>query len=392
MLRVSLAFALLAMATSAPAPPGARIRSTRPRKMVENKMPQVAPAPSGSVRLPMEIAPERRPIRDQRRGPFAWQVVRNQHSCSPGDWDRLLVHSVADETALRSYLPAVRDFVAWAEEYSPVIASWSDLDRVITLYLTACCYLRDMHPLQGALLMNGLAYLMPELSRSLPRAWRASKAWSDLSVVREGGPMSLQALACMEAWLTAQTTPAAKVSADMIFPAVDGYLREQDLLGLRARDVCVVDDQVVLMLGRSDRGDRSKTGRDQGVSLDDPYSRGVFLRRLQGLGPDAHVFPITAAQYRLWWGKAGRAVLGGKAHVPSPHSARHTGASRDLAEGYRTFSQVQRRGRWKVPGSVQRYAKTHVWRAIECDLPHDVRTRGNDILRARPLRASCARD
>ena len=198
--------------------------------------------------------------------------------------------------------------------------------------------------------------------------------------------MPLQALACMEAWLTAQTAPAAKVSADMIFPAVDGYLREQDLLGLRARDVCVSENQVVLLLGRSERGDRSKTGRDQGVSLDDPYSRGVLLRRLEGLGPDDRVFPITAAQYRLWWNKAGRAVLGSTAHVPSPHSARHTRASRDLAEGYRTFSQVQRRGRWKVPGSVQRYAKTHVWRAIESDLPHDIRARGNAILRSRPSR------
>ena len=329
-------------------------------------------------------------MRDQRRGPFAWQVLRERRSFSPGDWERLLVHSVADETALRSYLPAVREFVVWAEASAPEMASWHDLDRTLTLYLTACCYLQDMHPLQGALLLNGLVYLMPELSRSIPRAWRASKAWTELSIVREGKPMALQTLACMEEWLALQAHPSARVSADMIFPAVDGYLREQDLLGLRARDVCVDGGCVVLLLGRSDRGERSKTGRNQGVSLDDPYAQCVVRRRIQGLGPEDRVFPLSAANYRLWWTRACRAVLGSKATVPPPHSARHTGASRDLAEGYRSFSQVQRRGRWSVPSSVQRYAKTHVWRAVESDLPQDVRLRGNAILQRRAPRPALA--
>ena len=70
--------------------------------------------------------------------------------------------------------------------------------------------------------------------------------------------------------------------------------------------------------------------------------------------------------------------------VGPPHSARHTGASRDLAEGHRTFDQVQRRGRWKASASVQRYAKTHMWTTLINDLPLEVRTEGDNILASRP--------
>ena len=342
---------------------------------------------------PMQVEPEKRPVRDQKRGPFAWQSVRQQSLTDPIEHERLLIHSVSDNTALCSYLPAVREFVAWAEVHQPHVVTWGDLDLALTIYLTASCYMRDRHPLHGSLVLNGLAYLMPELARHLPRSWRAAKAWAELSITTEGQPVSLQALACMEAWLREQPSPAAQVSADMIPVAVDGYLREQDLTELKARDVIASSTgSVTLLFGRSSRGERSKTGRDQGVSLDEPYCKDVVRARLSGLAPDDRLFPITSSQYRQWWGRAADAVLG-KSHVRcTPHSARHTGASRDLATGYRSFEQVQRRGRWKTPSSVQRYAKTHVWRSVEALLPEHIRQRGNEILRSRAPRPAMAQE
>ena len=115
-------------------------------------------------------------------------------------------------------------------------------------------------------------YLMPELARNLPRSWRAAKAWAELSIVTEGQPVALRALACMEDWLRSQRNPTAQVAADMVPVAIDGYLREQDLSELRARDVVCDERDVTLLFGRSSRGERSKTGRDQGVSLDGPYT------------------------------------------------------------------------------------------------------------------------
>lgn len=378
----------LAHAESVPAPPGARLRARRPKKLEPNT--SVHDTGRSSLEAPpMEVASEKREIRDLKRGAFAWKRVRETggKGMSPAEMERLLVHSVNDDTALKSYLPAVRDFLDWAEAHSVRAHTWADLDRVVTIYLTASCYLRDKHPLQGALLLNGLGYLLPEATRNLPRSWRASKAWQEMSIVKQGEPMALQALAVMEEWLRRQRNTTAHVAADCIFPAVDAYLREQDLCELECQDVVLHHDKVILHLGRSSRGSRSKTGRDQGVILEDPYATSILRRRCEGLRPSDRVFSITPSQYRYWWRLAASSVLG-KSYETSPHAARHTGASRDLASGYRTFEQVQRRGRWKVPGSVQRYARTHVWHSVEASLPTEVRARGDAILSQRERRPS----
>ena len=91
-----------------------------------------------------------------------------------------------------------------------------------------------------------------------------------------------------------------------------------------------------LDLGRSSRGERSKPGRDQGVSLDEPYSKDIVRARLKGLAPNDKLFPITSSQCRQWWGRAADAFLGKDRQQCSPHAARHTGASRDLATGCRS--------------------------------------------------------
>ena len=194
-------------------------------------------------------------------------------------------------------------------------------------------------------------------------------------------------MAVMEEWLRCRKSPTAHVAADCIFPAVDACLRETNLCELECQDVVLRHDKVIVHLGRSSRVSRSKTGRDQGVVLEDPYATSVLRRRCRGLSPSDKVLPVSPSQYRYWWGLAASAALG-KSHQTSPHAARHTGASRDLASGYRTFEQVQRRGRWKVPGSVQRYARTHVWHSIEAALPSEVRVRGAAILERRERRPS----
>ena len=48
----------------------------------------------------------RRAVRDLRRGQWAWDNVRRAAAVSSLDCERLLIHPVADDTALRSYVPA----------------------------------------------------------------------------------------------------------------------------------------------------------------------------------------------------------------------------------------------------------------------------------------------
>ena len=109
------------------------------------------------------------------------------------------------------------------------------------------------------------------------------------------------------------------------------------------------------------------------------------------LGKNGKLFSITASTYRSWWSRAAESIFG-KKHGTYPHMARHTGASRDLSTAYRTFEQVQRRGRWKVPTSVQRYAKTHAWRAINETVPSEVVAKGGLLLQKRAARPKIARE
>ena len=154
---------LVTSASSAPAPSGARLKSSRVKKMATEPSALAASLSGDGAHTqwtggPMQAEPEKRPVRDQKKGPFAWQSVRQQSAIAPIEHERLLIHSVSDNTALCSYLPAVSEFGAWAEAHQPHLVTWGDLGLAITVYLTASCYVRDRHPLHGSLVLNGLAY------------------------------------------------------------------------------------------------------------------------------------------------------------------------------------------------------------------------------------------
>ena len=170
--------------------------------------------------------------------------------------------------------------------------------------------------------------------------------------------------------------------------AADAYLREQDLIQLRVEDVIINEETEVstILLGRSSRGETCKGGRDQGAVMDNPWSTQILKRRCKGKTGKVKVFTITAHRYRKLWQWAAKQVTGDPHAAGTPHSARHTGASRDLTEGYRNLEEVMKRGRWKALNSVHRYAKPHAWYAAQAQLSPDERTRGREILAARPLR------
>ena len=84
-------------------------------------------------------------------------------------------------------------------------------------------------------------------------------------------------------------------------------------------------------------------------------------------------------------------MTGDKNFAGPPHSARHTGASRDLSEGYRSLEDVMKRGRWQALASVHRYAKPHMWFAAIAKLPPEVKEKGDQLLAMRAPRASAPR-
>ncbi len=76
----------------------------------------------------------------------------------------------------------------------------------------------------------------------------------------------------MEESLRSRSTPSARIAADAI-PAVDAYLREQDLFELRCGDVTFDMERrlAALTLGVAARGESFKTGREQGVLIEASY-------------------------------------------------------------------------------------------------------------------------
>ena len=322
-------------------------------------------------------------VRDQKRGPQAWDNVQKDLSQVPF---KLLAHAVADDTGLERYLREIQHFLDFVKQERPPFGDWTAVDWALCHYLGVCCYVRDWHFARGEHLLNGMLYLYPD--HAFKNAWQGLKAWKRITVDNPGGPLPDQMLAVMEDELRAHPDQAAQVAGRMIPVAVDGYCREGDLLQLRAEDITCLDQDVVLHFGRRSRGESTKTGREQGVRLDTPHAQDVVRARLASCKPRERLFPITAKDYQKWWWWACTKVGGTR----PPHAARHSGPARDLATGYRTLAQVQRRGRWLSEKSVLRYTKTHEWVAVNAELRADIRQRGDELLAKRQPRPDLARD
>jgi hypothetical protein len=294
----------------------------------------------------------------------------------------LLIHSVSDRTATCTYLPAVGRFLTFAESRRPVVNTYAELDRALVEWMSFMCYSQQMQQMAGAALLNGLVYIMPELAAKMPCAWRALKAWSKVNLAQEGAPIPDESIAVMAKRLRERGLPNDEDAADAMLLATDAYLREQDVVRLRCVDVHLTHDAqgefAILRLGVSQRGEATKCGHDEGVSVDFMHNIKMLQRRLAVRRPDESLFGLDDVTYRQKWHEA--ASLAGVSVGP-PHSARHAGASRDLATAYRQQDAVMRRGRWRSEVSVRRYGKTHVWFALRDSQPTHVISEGSVIIK-----------
>ena len=319
-------------------------------------------------------------VRDQKKGAHAWDHVAESIDALGVGNELLLVHSVNDDTAMRMYLPAVRDFMKFVVDNNFMIYRLDLIDDSMAKYLNHLCYIRNAHPIQGSLAVNGWVWLFPGDSRGLPNAWRSLQSWQKMHIGLEGGPTPEETLAVMRKWLRDQAQEDHGLAADMMEVAVDGYLREQDLRILRVGDVVDANGHVTLLFGRSGRGESTKTGREQGVVLDTRRACEIVRDRCRDKKPSDRVFPLRSEKYRELWKAAADHVSKGRYSIGPPHSARHTGASRDAAENRRSLDEIMKRGRWKSLASVHRYAKPHTWFAAIAAQPDDVVELGRQLM------------
>ena len=170
----------------------------------------------------------------------------------------------------------------------------------------------------------------------------------------------------------------------MMWTSLDTYCRQQDMAQLRAVDVTEVRPSqerpwttVALQFGVSARGERAKSGTDQGVIVDWDEVARRLLEKKGKLKPLDKMFPMAQQQFHKWWYAAGQAL---GLELPPPHSLRHAGPSRDAFLHIRDLNEIQKRGRWEALSSVKRYSKPSWYAAVLARTPEAVMAAGEKIL------------
>ena len=167
------------------------------------------------------------------------------------------------------------------------------------------------------------------------------------------------------------------------------YLRQQDLVQLGKSDIYWGREHgCVLALGIRERGERSKTGSNQGVLVDRVHVSGMLRALDETLQDGEPFFVISAIEYRRAWWAALQDINGHKICGP-PHSLRRSGPSAGAAAHRRTLEEIRRRGRRVAISSVQRYAKYWTLSKHMAKVPPPVRAAGEAFL-ADPRKVICA--
>ena len=137
---------------------------------------------------------------------------------------------------------------------------------------------------------------------------------------------------------------------------------------------------MALDFGVAKRGERSKTGVDQGVIIDSDIVAEALAAHMATLKDDEKVFKMSREHFHAaYYASAQRLGL----RLPPPHALRHTGPSRDAYEHYRTAKEIQRRGRWEAESSVKRYSRPSWYASILARTPTHVLTAGRRLLEQR---------
>jgi len=308
-----------------------------------------------------------------KRGALAWENAQRASKSGVGTFDsRLNIHAV-DTGAANVYLKVVGLFLHNCKMNQTPLESIEQMDCALAKELGDRCFLMEQPLNRGMHLFFGLLHLAPEYSGHLPRSYRALKTWKHIYPSTEGGPLPPEIVYAV-IWLCFKWGAVAE--GMWIWLSMDGYLRQQDCRIIRGEDIADDKSGIAITLAPRSRGERVKTGSNQGFEIDCPVLVWAFRMFVSGLAPGCKVFTIDTPQVARVWSRALR-ELG----VPfrSLHALRHTMPSEDCASGRRSLERIRRRGRWAQMKSVQRYAKSHALRIIKSQCPGSSLSLGEEI-------------
>ena len=319
----------------------------------------------------------------RRRGFYAWNAYAGLDEIPDGP-NPLLVHAVIDNTFLQAYHNPTKEFLAWVIEKQVPIDTDEALDVAVARRMAHLCYIERTGVGAGANLLAGILHVWPEKEGNFPESARALKSWGRLDPGGAGEAVSIELALCMAERMRADGHLEAALFTEC---NIDTYWRQQDGFNLLVEDVVVLkgpsargrDILVALNFGVARRGERSKTGVDQGVILDRSIIAHRLADHIQGKAPSEKVFRLSRQAYHdIYYDTA--TSLG--VEVPPPHSLRHCGPSFDAYTHFRTEAEIQRRGRWEALSSVKRYSRPSWYASVLARTPSALIAHGRELLEA----------
>ena len=234
------------------------------------------------------------------RGGRAWAgaLERPASGRVSGGVNRLQVHAVDDRTN-DIYTAAVRELLIQMRYERVPFTTLEERDRAMADYLSDFCYLRGGSLARAGHLVSGFTHIFPEHKQHMPETARALLTWHRLGLSAEGGPLSSKTIGAI---VLKMIQNGHTFSALAVMLSEDAYLREQDWSQMCMEDVYGDQNRVAIVLGVRERGEKARTGSNQGVLLDRAYLGDMILAMKEHLEVGEPFFPISTVEYRRhWW-------------------------------------------------------------------------------------------
>jgi hypothetical protein len=271
--------------------------------------------------------------------------------------DFLIRASVRPATQ-RKYDAAIEQFGEWVDREGVIFNSVRELDEAVSEFCHATYVTRSGAGRSVCEAVHAaLQRIIPEAKRCLHRSSMALKGWKNLVPPEPYPPLNRDLMTLVAISLTRVAGPHFGLATLLAF---DCYLRAEELVSLRVKDVTYTGDKrmSVAYRGMALRLRHTKTGKNQWVCVRDPLVITLLRKLLTSAAPrgrKAKLFGFAAETYRRHF-KFTCSDLGLSSKYV-PHSLRHGGATHDYLMDI-SLEKILHRGRWASMKSARHYVQS----------------------------------
>ena len=208
-------------------------------------------------------------------------------------------------------------------------------------------------------LLSGLEHHCPFLRGNLKCAWRLWRVWGNSEIPCRAPPLTAEAVMGMAAYMWEWKFYGAAVLTCLAF---HGFLRSMEFLSVQCKQFAFSADGTRCHLTLPRTKGASRSGNTEGLSIDDKLLVQLLSWLLKKAMPGDFVLGMTAANYRLVFRAAARAI--GLPDTFQPYSLRRGGATWHFRQ-FGSMSSTMERGRWKSMTTARTYVNTALMELTE---------------------------